>query len=54
MEKAEFVEVECGIDYDVKGILNDLAIQIQDVFEKNCFYSGRNSKISQYLPLLKW
>lgn len=48
MKKAEFVEVECGIDYDVKGILNDLAIQIQDVFEKNHFYTGRNSKISQY------
>lgn len=48
MEKTEFVEVQCGIDYDVKGILNDLAIQIQDVFEKNRFYTGRNSKISQY------
>lgn len=47
-EKAEFVEVECGIEYDVKGILNDLSAQIQDVFEKNQFYTGRNSKIGQY------
>lgn len=47
-EKAEFVEVECGVEYDVKGILNDLATQIQDVFEKNQFYTGRNSKIGQY------
>lgn len=47
-EKAEFVDVECGIEYDVKGILNDLAAQIQNVFEKNHFYTGRNSKIGQY------
>lgn len=47
-EKAEFVEVECGVEYDVKGILNDLAAQIQDVFEKNQFYTGRNSKVGQY------
>ena len=47
-EKAEFVEVECGIDYDIKGILNDLATQIQEVFEKNHFYTGRNSKIGLY------
>ena len=48
MESSEFVDVECGVEYDVKGILNDIATQIQAIFDKNKIYTGNNSKIGQY------
>lgn len=46
--QAEFVNVECSIEYDVKAALNDLASQIQDIFKRNNVYIGTNSVIDKY------
>ena len=46
--QAEFVNVECSIEYDVKAALKDLASQIQDIFKRNNVYIGTNGVIDKY------
>lgn len=48
LSQAEFVNVECSIEYDVKATLKDLASQIQEIYKRNNVYVGRNSVIDKY------
>lgn len=52
MGDVEFIIIEGGMEVDIKKILNDIAIQIEKVFEKNKFYIGRNSSIEKYFEYI--
>lgn len=48
LSQAEFVNVECSIEYDVKAALKDLSSQIQEIFKRNNVYIGTNGVIDKY------
>lgn len=48
MTDAEFVDVEGGFDYDVKGMLNDIEKQIQLIFRDNGVYTDKNGVVGKY------
>lgn len=52
MDNVEFIIIEGGMEIDMKNILNDIAIQIEKVFEKNKFYIGRNSSVEKYFEYI--
>ncbi|MEF9839323.1 MAG: P-loop NTPase fold protein [Lachnospiraceae bacterium] len=48
LDNAEFIDVEGGFEYDVRGILNDIETQIQLIFTNNRIYAGKNGIIGKY------
>lgn len=46
--QVEFVNVECAIEYDIKGVLRELSSQIQEIYKKNNVYTERNGAIDKY------
>ena len=48
LNQAEFIEIECGIEYDVKAVLKDIALQMQDIYKRNNVYTGKNGVIEKY------
>ena len=48
VNQAEFVEIECGIEYDVKAVLKDIALQMQEIYKRNNVYTGKNGVIEKY------
>ena len=47
-EKAEIVNVECGIECDLKQILNSISSQIEKIMKKNKIYIKHDSIIHKY------
>lgn len=48
IERAEFVHIECAIGYDVKEILNEMSLQLMDIFRDNKIYVLQNGIIEKY------
>lgn len=48
LKQVEFVNVECAIEYDVKAVLREISLQIQEIYKKNNVYTNRNGAIDKY------
>lgn len=48
LSEAEFVNVECSIEYDIKAVLKDITSQIQEIYRRNNVYVGKNGVINKY------
>lgn len=48
MNQVEFVNIECGIEYDVKAMLMDMSSQIQRIYKRNNVYTSKNGIVDKY------
>lgn len=48
MEDAEFIYITCTIGYDAEAILNEMSLQMMDVFKRNGMYILQNGIIEEY------
>lgn len=48
LKLAEFVNVECSIEYDVKAVLMDISSQIQKIYKQNNVFTNKNGIIQKY------
>lgn len=48
LNQAEFINIECGIEHDVKVVLKDISSQMQEIYKKNHVYIERNGIIENY------
>lgn len=46
--EGEFVLVEAGFDYNVVGMLSDIAVQLERIFSRNNIYIGKGSAVDKY------
>lgn len=47
-EDAEFIYITCTIGYDAEAILNEMSLQMMDVFKRNGMYILQNGIIEEY------
>ena len=48
IEKAEFIHVECTIGHDVEAILNEMSLQMINIFKDNSIYVPQNGIVEEY------
>lgn len=48
IENAEFIHIECAIGYDAKAILNEMSLQLMDIFRRNGVYVSQNGIVEEY------
>lgn len=48
----EFIKVKGGFEFEAEKFLDDIAIQLENIFEKNNIFTGRNSTIRKYFASL--
>ena len=52
IKNAEYIEVECGFEYKVESMLEDIEIQLQQIFKTNKIYAERNGAIENYFEYI--
>lgn len=48
LNRAEVVNIECGIEYNAKAVLQDISVQIKEIYKMNNVYTEQNGVIDKY------
>lgn len=51
-KKDEFIFVKGGFEFSIERFLDDICLQFEKIFEKNNFYTDKNSQIKKYFKNL--